>query len=429
MKTTRLFFGFAIAVAAVMTTPAHAQSVVGPLQAQNLLSEIAAQGSTAEGTARTNLGLGTFSLNTSGTIKTSNATASTSTTTGAFVDAGGLGISGNTYLSSQTFVYGATLSDSRVSVFGAVPLSVGTAINANGSVFSVQTTTDTSFADAIIALGHLETAGAGGDTAPIYIECAQDAAGVCEGMEIDPFNSAGTVYQSLVEPNRGEGTTDVIPEGITLSAGSRTGYSGNSWAATDCESNTALWFVCHYINPAALMSNGYAIALGTLWNVAANGVETFTPGELAANSDPVISVQSYSPGSNAGGTIQLVNTGPGVPAPNKSLTVDSGGNLDIVNSAFISDIVTITDGGLLTAAGGLTTTATTASTSYTTGAIIDAGGFGLAGAMYSAGNVTLDGTTLTVNSTLQYPNLYTGTAHTYACFTTGGELISSSTAC
>jgi hypothetical protein len=250
-------------------------------------------------------------------------------------------------------VSGATLSDPRYTsgVFAPLNMVVGGAVNGNAALFVSQATNQNSFPVSATAIAHLETSAAGGATSGFYSECAQDAAGVCEAEEVDTFNEAGAPYSSLTPPTRTIGTTQIIPIGYLASAGSRTGYANNSWAAYDAESNTAFWYVGYYANPSAIISGGYAFADGTNWNVNALGQENINPGILSVDSAPALSVESTTADKASGALIQMLNNGTGVPTPSKSLRVDQLGNFDILNNAFTTNILSLSDAGTLTVPG------------------------------------------------------------------------------
>lgn len=295
---------------------------------------------------------------------------------------------------------GVTLTDSRVPAFGPVAATFGTSVNSNTSLFVAQSTNQNAFPDAVIAVGHLESAAAGGSIAPFYGECAMDAAGICEVVEVDTFNSAGTAYASLTPPNRSVGTSQIIPQGFIASAGSRTGYSGNSWAGYDVESNTALWYVGYYVNPAALLSTGYGFALGTLWNVSSTGVMTFTPATMPFDTSPVISVQSTTADKTSGGLVQILNTGASVPTPQKFIRVDSSGNFGVVNSGFTAQIMTLGDTGSVSFAGPVK------SAGYTVGTL-PAGSQGMRSFVTDATSCTF-GTAVTGGGSVVCPVFYNG---------------------
>lgn len=65
-----------------------------------------------------------------------------------------------------------------------------------------------------------------------------------------------------------------------------------------------------------------------------------------------VQIKSDSGGSNQGGQIQLTNTWSGATNPNKYFRVTDTGTLTIVNSDYSIDIVSITNSGLVDAAGG-----------------------------------------------------------------------------
>jgi hypothetical protein len=73
---------------------------------------------------------------------------------------------------------------------------------------------------------------------------------------------------------------------------------------------------------------------------------TNTSGSGDANQSALILSQGGS-GEN-GGQLKLINSYSGVPNPNKSLRVDNSGNLQVINNAYNSAILTLSDAGALT---------------------------------------------------------------------------------
>ena len=185
------------------------------------------------------------------------------------------GVTKNCTVTNLTDQVGGPFIDLRVlsGVFGTLTMGVAGPANQNILLSSSEATNAASFPDSVIGVCHLTTSDIGGATGCYYGECSQDHAGICEGAEFDTFNSVGAPYQSLTGVNRANPTTQTLPVAITISAGSRATYSNDSWAGTDCESNTAKFFVCHYVNPAALENPGYGFALGNKWYVDLNGLE------------------------------------------------------------------------------------------------------------------------------------------------------------
>ena len=97
---------------------------------------------------------------------------------------------------------------------------------------------------------------------------------------------------------------------------------------------------------------------------------------------------------NQGGQIKIINSGSGVPTPNKYIKISSLGELEFMNSAYSATIITLTDAGAWNTIGGLSTSSTTASTSATTGALKSGGGIGAAGAIWAGTYMAVTGTTL-----------------------------------
>ena len=338
--------------------------------------------------------IGTFSLSTSGTLATSNTTASTSTTTGAIKDAGGLGVAGNGF-------FGGGIVQGAGNLTGD-----SSGITTYADFEDPGFTSSVGWTDAVYGGQSTWRLGAsfsytGGSQAAFNVNCTTTAdASVLSERDCGVFTA--TTNDSTQNSN-------VV------------GIDGRGYVAATT-SNGAAWGGIQYAE----------IDYGGDGSLVGDEIDVFNYGSnsLAVNGA----------GTKAKIALQLVGeTGANLTEPSAGISFNGAWNWGIYGvtgnyvDAFLALMPDQTGTGnplfVVDGLGNVKTGATTASTSDTTGALIDAGGFGLAGAMYSSGNVTLSGSVLTVNSELKYPNLYTGTAATYACFTSSGELISSALTC
>ncbi len=95
------------------------------------------------------------------------------------------------------------------------------------------------------------------------------------------------------------------------------------------------------------------------YNAGKVGIGIMGPGakldvEQNTNSGTVLILKSGGGGdTNQGGQIQMTNTNPGVPTPNKYLRVDSAGSFSIVNSAYSAGIFGVSDSGTVSIPGSV----------------------------------------------------------------------------
>ena len=157
-----------------------------------------------------------------------------------------------------------------------------------------------------------------------------------------------------------------------------------------------------YVNGGSGSNGGASLQFERNGSVT-GGVGTYSGLFGGSSSDTTISAAT---GNNIdfyyGGTPTLVgqftSTGLSVPLSTASTTYQTGA---IVDAGGLGVAGAIYGNSTLNLAGQLNANATTASSSYTTGAIVDAGGLGVAGSIYGNTNLNIAGTsTLTGNVTV-----------------------------
>ena len=269
-------------------------------------------GATLTGTlstaAQTNItSVGTLTgLTSSGAVSITNSTASTSTGTGALIVSGGVGIAGNLYIGGNLTVTGNSVS------IGASTLSINDPIINLNTPSDLTPLTTTTTADIGIKFHYYDTA----DSAAFL------------GRAVD------TGY--LEWYSRGTDTANVFTGTVygTIKTGGLT--LANSTASTSTTSG------------ALIVSGGAGIA-GNI-NVGGFANIAYTPASATGAA-----VQTYGSNTQGGTTyldfLKATNTAVGATTPSKSFRLDSSGTFQIINSAYTTNLLNLTDSGDFTVPG------------------------------------------------------------------------------
>jgi hypothetical protein len=265
-------------------------------------------------------------LNVGGNIVANSGTASSSTTTGAMIVRGGAGISGDTYIgglltaaSLQNTPIGTVTPNSGYfnDLYNSLTLKSGGNIVAYSGTVSINTTSG-----ALVVVG---------------------GAGISGNVYADSFYTAQGIRWS---------NNNATVRGITITSDSAPPLSGN--VAGDRWYNTSNDILYEYVNDGTSL---YWVDISSQ--------------TIAANTSNVISGNlsiTYQPASATGAAIQLTgkdtrggigwfdflqatNTTSGATNPNKFIRLNSTGGIEIINSAYTTTLLSLSDAGVLNVSG------------------------------------------------------------------------------
>ena len=350
---------------------------------------------------------GATTINSSGIITNTNTTDSTSSTTGALVLSGGIGINDTADASSSTNGGSLTTAGGAAiakKLFVGSDLTVGGNLTISGVTTTINSTT-TTITDNTVLLNS-GPAGTGYDSGVLT-----------QRYQIDNSAGTGDVVNDTAKESYAisSGTTSTIT--LPSGANANNNYYNNWWIKiTSGTQNNQVRKITAYngTTKVATLStvlggspssndnvNLYNKAFTSLlWNEsnkrfvsAFTSNDTSTPGALTiidnadfqANNITGTLLTAAQPNITSVGTLTgLTSTG----------AVSTSGNISTTGTG------TITSAGLLTASAGISISSTTASTSSTTGALQVAGGAYFGAASLFAGALGVTGAT-TLSSTLE----------------------------
>ena len=362
-------------------------------------------------TASTNLnfesgGGGTvITLASNGDANLLSTTPASSTSTGALVVAGGFGLAGNQYLGgslnlagggvvtgtagSLALIAGGTNQNITLTPSGTGTLVIASTFTATGAVSTSSTTASTSTSTgALVVAGGFGLAGnqylggslnlsGGGILAGSAGSLSLTAGGTDKDITLTPSGTGRVVFAGPVTFSGNQTFTT----GVGLSGGGSVAGTAGSVSLTAAGTNQNITLAPSgsglVTTPAAFRTGG---ALSTTATTASTNSTT---GALVVAGGFGLAGDFFTAGS-------LNFTASGVIASGGSLSLSAGGtNQNITLNPSGSGI--LTTAAPFTAAGAISTSATTASTSTSTGALVVAGGFGLAGNQYLGGSLNLAG--------------------------------------
>ena len=339
-----------------------------------------------------------------GGLSTTATTASTSGSTGALVVAGGFGLAGNQFMGgslnftgpgliassgSLSLTAGGSNQNITLSPSGAGILSTAAPFSAAGPITTSATTASTSTGTgALIVAGGFGLAGnqylggslnlsGGGVLTGSAGSLSLTAGGTDKDITLTPSGTGRVVFAGPVTFSGNQTFTT----GVGLSGGGSVAGTAGSVSLTAAGTNQNITLAPSgsglVTTPAAFRAGG---ALSTTATTAST---SSTTGALVVAGGFGLAGNFFTAGS--------VNfTGPGVIAAGGSLSLSAGGtNQNITLTPSGSGL--LSTAAPFTAAGAITTNATTASTSTSTGALVVAGGFGLAGNQFLGGSLNLTG--------------------------------------
>ena len=346
-------------------------------------------------TAQTNItSVGTLTgLTSSGVVSITNTTASSSTSTGALIVSGGVGISG-------ALNVGNTLS---VSGNINTPLSIASATKTIGGVYSVDgliwnTINDRLFGMRISATDTLALCWAGGGLYSDRILFSNNLTPVGGG--------SGTQFNTKVYINNTTSSTNTTSGALVIIGGIGIGGATNIGGALSVTGNI--------IGTLATANQANITSVGTLTGLTSSGVVSITNTTVSTNTTTGALVISGGIGiggaTNIGGTLSVSGNITGTLATNSQPNITSVGTLTS-----------------LTSSGAISITNTTASSSSSTGALVISGGVGIGGAVNTTNSIN---TTQSVGDGFVHNAIgtnaitlksYINTANTWAQFGTGSN--------
>ena len=266
-----------------------------------------------------------------GNLVAASGTGSVSTTTGALVVTGGLGVSGNINIGNTTALHQIT---------GNLLLGLGTA--------------------AASAVTTLE---------------------INQNVDV-PQNSTSVVHISAKSGNTGKLTMDSFGTGTTSEIILRSS-AGTSTTPTAVQSGAVLGaFIGRGYGATGYLLNGPTISNGLLINAAQNYTDTAQGASLSLNVTPLnsnvaVTAMTITPAGTVSIPATTASNGTGTGA----LLVAGGAG--IVGNVNIGGTLSVT--GLSTYFSNIVASGGTASTSTTTGALVVSGGVGVSGQIYAGG--------------------------------------------
>ncbi len=344
-----------------------------------------------------------------GVTSITDATDSTSTSTGALIVSGGVGVAKNVNIGGTATI--TDVSQSTTTTTGALVVSGGVGVAKNitvGGVVSITDTTDSSST----STGSFVTAGGMGVASKLYVgdiatfSSTQESSSTSTGAVITAggVGIAKKLYvggaTSITDATDSTSTSTgalIVSGGVGVAKNVNIGGVASVTDATDASSTTS---------GSVIISGGVGIAkkvyIGDITTISSTQSSTSaSSGALVVSGGAGIAENLY-----VGGTTDASSASTGA-------FVVAGG-VGVAKKLYIGDSTdaTMTTDGSLVVAGGvgvakkLFVGSTTGSTSTSSGAMVVSGGAGIAENLYVGGNavitgnLTVSGTTTTVNSTV-----------------------------
>lgn len=273
-----------------------------------------------------------------GILTLTDANASTSSTTGGLVVAGGVGIAGNLNVAGNLGMIGGlqntiigngtpntggfttvTAAGLTCTTFGSN--STGTVSGAwsfSSTLTGTSTITLTGTTTTVTSLGTSATTGTlnlGGTTQTGNVTLGQTTANATIGLHVGQTASTNTKILNI-------GTGGLAGSNTTILIGPTLGFGTATFAT----------------NTNVIVSNALTI--------------TYRPVTAAGNALTVIAANTIG-GAGYADVLKITNTSGGATNPNKSFRLNSTGGLEIINSTYTTNLLTLTDAGDLTIAGNL----------------------------------------------------------------------------
>ena len=263
------------------------------------------------------------------------------------------------------------------------------------------------------------------------LACLQGLLGKAEavyGVDTTEESAGGDNVTDVAVATAGSGYVEA--PGVTFSGG---GGSSSGYLANAVIYSNSTGYLSNTNNFQFLGSNSSLILNGN-FNVS-NGLTTINYTSPVGSQLTALAITGANTKGGQGYLDFLLanNQTPGTTYQNKWFRLDSSGQLQIINSAYTTNIFNLTDAGALTVPGPVSFTNSTTSTSNSTGALQVTGGVGVGGNLYVGGianfasnvfiggNLIVTGNSTIINSSslaIQDPVIDIGTAANAAPLTT-----------
>jgi hypothetical protein len=351
--------------------------------------------------------------------------ASTSTSTGAFTVAGGVGIGGSLYVASATAISGVTINNGVI--IGSLTGTATTATYSNQSGYGITAGLATTATYSHQA-GYAITSGSASiATTATYSHQAGYAitSGSASIATTSTYShqagyaitsgSSGTANTATYSHQSGYGSTSGFA--TTASYSYQSGYGITSgFATTSTYSQQSGYGITSGLATTSTYSHqaGYGITAGLATTSTYSHQSGY--GITAGLATTAQTLNTVAASTNATHYVLFspVNGGSGVAVSSDSgLTFNPSSNTVSLSTLAATTVSTST----------ASITGSTASTSPTTGALVVTGGVGIGGSLYVAGDLTINGTTTTINSvtlTVDDKNIELGSVSTPSDVTAEG---------
>jgi hypothetical protein len=330
-------------------------------------------------------------------IKTTDTTASSSTSTGALVSAGGVGVAGAVNAGGPINTTDTTVSSSATTgaIVAAGGAGIAGAINAGGAIKTTDATVSSS-----TATGALVIAGGAGVAGKAFIG-GNTVVGAAQTVAVENMLTLRGADSSATGPHYSAYTaTNQYPLFQNLNyAHDFVGlnfdmYYDGTWRSANVNSGYQIYKTTNQLqfNYTSGVAAGSALSLGSTWNIAGY-IDTagILQWQRAIKTAATTASSSASTGSivaaGGAGIAGAINAGGAIATTDATVSSSTAtGALVVAGGAGIA--------GAINAGGAIKTTNTTVSSSTATGALISAGGAGIAGAINAGGAIKTTDTTV-----------------------------------
>ena len=325
-------------------------------------------------------------INAGGAIKSWETTASTSTTTGALISAGGLGVSGAGFFGGEVSATSAYrfLGTDAVVVGNLAATSGAVAVAVGGGSTAARAPSATAIA--AIAVGGSESGTNGAKASGLSSIAIGGANGAVNGASATGLHAIAMGKASTAPAEASIAIGSALSNGLGATIGNASyigsiAIGGGSGAVRGALANNdgciAIGGVDGDFQAGALASGRFAIALGSLTTASARAGVALGSGAVASGGNFNIAIGNIASATGNGGNGGSIAIGRAASAAHDNgIAVGTAAATTKANQIVLGNATIHTEVKIPT---------TTASTSTTTGALVVSGGIGVAGAIASGG--------------------------------------------